>query len=576
MNRSLVKHKNAICLAALAAGLVVSCPAFAGAGVSLPGSVDPGRSLDNVAPRAPVKPDGDVQAPPQRAVPLVPEGVENLTFILQDVAVDGMTAYAPSDITPFYARHIGQKISVATLFEIMAAIQQKYLDDGYALTKVVIPNQDIQAGKVRFAVIEGHVSEVHVEGDLSQAPVIEDAILKIRNMMPLNVKKLERIMLILNDLPDVDVSAIIAAPVNPSAQKPGAVRLILQKNPSSDVLASIRFDNHGSVFTGPLQASGDVTLPLPGLTYSALNISGTVTAPLKEQKVGAVRYTVPVFGVSGTEITMTVSKSGTEPGSSLGPLNIKGESHSANIQISYPLIRRRDMTLRVDGGFEWKNARTKILGEEFYDDRMRILRTGLNLNFSDGWAGYNLFDLHASQGIEAFGVRKAGSENLSREKGRPDFRKAEFTAGRLQSFGRFEILGMMSGQYTNDALLSSEEFGFGGGRMGRGYDPSEITGDRGIALSFEVRMREQVQMYGRTFALQPYAFYDIGKVWNIDAGAKDNVSAASTGLGVRFDVAPGWGGDINLALPLTRSADNEPKYQDTVGSRILFSISKSF
>ena len=43
------------------------------------------------------------------------------------------------------------------------------------------------------------------------------------------------------------------------------------------------------------------------------------------------------------------------------------------------------------------------------------------------------------------------------------------------------------GQYSAVPLLSSEEFSFGGNVSGRGYDPSEISGDQGVAATIELR-----------------------------------------------------------------------------------------
>ena len=235
------------------------------------------------------------------------------------------------------------------------------------------------------------------------------------------------------------------------------------------------------------------------------------------------------------------------------------------------------MTLRVDAGIEWKNARTDILAEELYDDRLRILKAGLNFNATDSWAGYSVLDVHYSQGLNLFGVREAGSINLSREDGRPDFKKFEMLAGRIQALPwNLELYAIVSGQYSFDPLLSSEEFGFGGGQVGRGYDSSEITGDRGVAASVELRYNTEAPLFGKTLTLQPYAFYDIGKVWNIDEDAKDKVSAASVGLGTRFNFGNDWSADLNFAVPMTRSADNEPKYQNDLGARVLFSLTKSF
>ena len=113
---------------------------------------------------------------------------------------------------------------------------------------------------------------------------------------------------------------------------------------------------------------------------------------------------------------------------------------------------------------------------------------------------------------------------------------------------------------------------FGGGQMGRGNDPSEITGDKGIAATIEIRKNITLPKFDA--AIQGYTFYDFGKVWNIDPSAKDRISAASSGVGVRVGLSSGWSADLNAAIPLTKNPENPPKYVNGQSPRILFSLQK--
>ena len=308
------KLRGILCAATVLGGLGYAHPCFAQA-MDLPGSADPGRVLENL--ELPERPDRSLEPEEKgrKAVATAPQGTENLKFVLRDLQVDGMTAYDSADLQKLYGEYLDREISVATLFEIMAALQQKYLDDGYALTKVVIPNQNIESGNVRLSVIEGHVETVEMGPGLDQTAQVRDAAQRIAAMRPLNVKKLERIMLILNDLPDLNVSAIIANDPNSARNEQGAVRLILQKNEEDVSIGSVGVDNHGSVFTGPLQIKANVQQFGLGIAHSTLALSTIAAVPFQEQKLGSVSYTVPVFGASGTMATLSASKARTEPGS---------------------------------------------------------------------------------------------------------------------------------------------------------------------------------------------------------------------------------------------------------------------
>lgn len=291
---------------------------FAGPGFAqtspLPGGADPARALQSLE----IMPGPDTrleqeQAPTRRAVYIAPPGAENMTFVLHDVYVENMTAYEPWEIEKIYAGHLGKEILVATMFEIMAAIQQKYLDDGYALTKVTIPNQKIEDGFIRFSVTEGFVAAVEFAGNIQKTSAILDAAERIKAMRPLNVRGLERIMLILNDLPGHSVGAILASPQHDNAQ--GGIRVILEGRDSPRVSGNVGINNHGSAFTGPWQATATARGFDVGLAHSMLEVTALGSLPLQEQRIVQIGYKFPLFGASGTILSLTASKARTEPGS---------------------------------------------------------------------------------------------------------------------------------------------------------------------------------------------------------------------------------------------------------------------
>jgi hemolysin activation/secretion protein len=541
---------------------------------SVPSSADPARQLLGDQPKLPdfkkIEPDN---RPTQTSIANAPDGSDKTFFVLKAIHIKGMTAYSPTSMEPLYAADLGQKISVKRLFDIMNSIQKRYLDDGYGLSRVSMPNQDIITGDVTFEVIEGYAADVSLDGDFPQSAVLDDAQKQIAAMRPLNTKKLEKLLLTLNDLPGLNVSAVLASlKDNPT---PGGVRLILKQNPEKSYAANFSMNNHGSRFSGPTQliASGRKSSVIT--PYDEVTATASAAIPMTEMRYAGLKYQRPVWGAHGLNLEVEASFSRTVPGDNLKALDVKGQSQSFKTGLSYSPIRQRDQTLELETAFEVRQSKTDFAGSELYDDRLRIFSLGANYNNADSFDGLNAFELTYSQGLNILGVREAGSPDLSRADGRPDFHKIYMSAGRLQTLPyRFEFLTAIQGQYAFDPLLSSEEFGFGGGQFGRGYDPSEITGDKGLSASFE--LRRNMYVANPDFAFQGYGFFDIGKVWNIDANAADKISAASTGLGLRIGSSYGWSGDINLAVPLTKKPDNAPKYTNGQSPRILFSVQKAF
>lgn len=546
---------------------------------NLPATADPSRvGRDVISPSQQMRNLGEPSRP-SIARPNTPDGAADEKFVLSAIQISGMTAYSDAEVQKLYARYLGQEISVATLFEIIADLHNKYLEDGYTLSRVFLPAQDIKNGVARIDVVEGYISAVELDPSMPRDFVTENAVQRILTMRPLNTIELERILLIINALPRMGVGAILASldAGNPDAKTPGALRLILRNEPKDEEIASIGIDNHGSVFTGPYQVSGYGRVFNVGMAHSTLEISSTLSTSLPEQQFLSLDYKFPILGASGTMLSFTTSVAKTEPGSNLDRLDIKGMSKYIAAEISYPVIRQRAMMLNADASFDMRNSKTDILDDLLYDDRLRVLRAGFNFSASDSLYGVTLVDFHYAKGLDILGARETGSFRLSREDGESDFNKMTGLLGRLQSLPHnFELYALLSGQYAFEPLLSAEEFGFGGGVLGRGYNPSEIAGDRGIAGTIELRHNSGALPTPFTVSAQPYVFYDAGKVWNIDNGNTTHLSAASSGVGSRFAMEDGWNMDMNLAFPLTRPAQNAPKYSDKYGPRIMFELRKAF
>lgn len=568
-------HVTAMLCAAIALMGVPSLCAPASAQV--PSSADPSRTL--AAPSGSKKPDfqgpeADVARPPATLPANAPEGADQAFFTLKSIRLEGMTAYPEKKLARVYAADIGRSISVARLFEILNAVQKRYLDDGYTLTRVLLPTQDISGGDVVFQVIEGYAAQVLIDGVDAENPLLVDVAARLAGMRPLNTKALERQLLILNDLPGLNVSAIMGVPEGPSRQ-PGAIRLILKQNPEATRAFGLSVNNHGSRYSGPYQATGTARQVGVVGAYDELAVTLAAAIPFSEMRYGGLRYTTPVFGASGTLLSVEGALGATRPGEDLRTLDVKGKSKSLKASLTYPLIRLRDATLRLNGFFEARNAETDLSGDRLYDDRLRVAGAGLTYNFADRFYGLNALEMTYSKGFDILGVRESGSVDLSRSAGQTDFRKAFASLGRLQSLPRnFEVLGMVQGQYAWDPLLASEEFGFGGGQVGRGYDPSELTGDRGVSGTLE--LRHNALLWDDRVALQTYGFLDAGKVWNIDPGAAGRDSAVSTGGGIRLGLPSGWSADVNASVPLTRDAEKPPKYANGQSPRFLLSLQKNF
>ena len=426
----------------------------------------------------------------------------------------------------------------------------RYRNDGYILSQVVVPAQTVDGGVVRLEAIEGHVAAVRVEGASERVTqnILEHAN-KIKASRPLTSATLERYLLLINDLPGVFARGVLAS----SKSQQGASDLVIQVTPRI-FSAGLSTDNRGSRSLGPRRALADAEVYYP-LGMGARSGLRLVTTGNGELAYGVLSHD-QWLGSEGGKLGVSYSVSRSKPEEmAIIPLNLETASNSLNISYSHPLKRSREENLYLRATLGIHDRETKIFGIRDTEDHLRSIRLGLTYDKADTLAGINTLDIEYSHGLKGNGASKNNDPFLSRPQGRVDYAKATLYAARLQSIGGgWSALAAFNGQYAFTNLLASELFGFGGEQFGRGYDPSELVGDHGIALKFELRYSGAVAGGAYT----AYGFYDVGEVRQRNPGGLEAAtSAASSGMGIRLNFGRHLSGVAEFAKPLTKQVAQE-------------------
>lgn len=543
---------------------------------SIPSTADPSRIFSKPSIETPNFDQlrGPSVRPQSVAAP--PAGSESIKFVLRDLTVNGVTAYDDATIKKLYAPMIGKTISLADLYILSSQIQQTYFEDGYSFARVVLPEQEINSGKVRLDVIEGGVAAVDTQNLNVNSYLVQDAVQQIAAMRPLNVLKLERLLLVLNDFVDGDVVSVVSGlDQNDARRGDGLIKITLVQQTKKPLSGYARVNNHGSVFGGPGQVETGLSYIFAPANYTKASASMAAAIPFNDMKNIGVQGRTPIFGASGASLNGSYTRGWSEAGHTLDVFDIKGQTEIGSVGVTVPFLRQRDVDWNGFANFSVKNVDSDFLSTNLYRDRLRTLSIGTQYTKSDALSGVNFVGVTFTHGFDILGGRKTGSLELSRNEGRTDFFKTEGQFGRLQSlpYG-FEFYGLAAFQWANTPLLSSEEFGYGGIERGRAYSPSELTGDRGASVTAEVRKNIRPQTYN--IALQPFVTFEAGMVKNLDSTDRAIESGTSVGAGVRVYAPDGVSGEFIVSKPLTRNLENPPRYASEDGLQVLFSLQKNF
>lgn len=511
--------------------------------------------------RVPVKPDN--------LKPVYPDSMKKVNFLLQRMVIKGSTIYGKRRFSRLFRRYLHKRIDLTQVYTIAQNITNMYRNDGYILSKAVVPPQKIEGGVVQIDVIEGFIDRVVVQGQVRGPRRLLNQYRKgLLKSRPLKARDLERYLLLVDDLPGVSVKSVLT----PSEHQQGATNMTLILD-NKAYGGSLGVDNRGTKFNGPIQVNAGVSGNTLFKNYERIGLQAVVTSNSDELQFFSGFYEQPISS-EGTKLFFSASVSDSEPGSVLKDFEVVGESKAFTFKISHPFIRSRAKNLTGTMGYTHRNSTTNILGELDSEDRLRVVNLGLSYDFVDGYRGVNLMSFNLSKGFDIFDSTKTGSENLTREEGHSDFTKVTTQMLRLQQLApSWMLLGALSAQYSFEKLLASEEFGVGGSQYGRAYDPSEITGDQGFAFKLELQKALQVKKkYLRD--LQAYTFFDFGKIWNRipTSTGLETEDLFSLGLGVRFNVTENISGYLEWDKPL----DQQVASEGSKDGRFFFSLTARY
>jgi hemolysin activation/secretion protein len=546
-----------------------------------PAGADP---IARALPPAPLPPSAPLPAPATAAGRAAPQGAAPILAI-DRARLQGSSLLPADAFAAELADLAGRAVPPAEVEALRQAVLQRYRAAGYpyvAVNAVLSRSPEEGAGELVLVVAEGFIAEILLDGDIG--PAGTQALRFLNPLLaerPLPTAALERAMLLVSDLPGVSARALL----RPAPREPGALTLVVQlrRQAASGLL---NLDNRGSTTTGREQLVAGLTVSslssLAERTDVSLLHSGTSLGRGQNfLQVGQELF----LGGSGLRLRAHAGLGATQPGGALAAIGYRGETQVLGIGGSYPLLRRRPANLSLGALLEAVDSR--LLADLPPDgargqvslDRVRVLRLGAEGSLRDALlpvpaaaTTQAAFRLH--QGIPALGASSGDAPGTSRLGAEFGFTKLTLDMVRSQPLRLFadgSVLGLqatLGGQWTADALPSSEKFYLGGNRLGRGFVAGQVTGDRAVGGGVEVQytvlpdnpapslfaaaadLADWTERLIRPDA-QYYLFLDAGRSFEVLPGDPDR-RLASWGGGVRLTIAQNLSLELEGVWRLTR------------------------
>lgn len=489
----------------------------------------------------------------------------NPQFKLNKVIFQGNTKISDKKLQKMVAPLLGKDVYLEDVMNLTVQVSRYYQQKGYLTSYAYLSPQEIKDGVVVIDIKESKVAQKEAVGNkwerqwyfknvaLSGPGLQQDKVF--------NAKDLQGAMKNMNK------EAYLKASAEITKNKDDNTVIKLNIADRFPIKLNLGWDDFGRNYTGRQRFTSilgiDNVFGIGDKLYGGAILS-------TDSKGALAGYQIPI-NKYGTKLAFDYSYSNVNIGGPYRDMGINGRATDYAIRLIHPLINTATKELSASISVDAVNSRSDSANpsQVLSDYSLRVLRTGLYGMFDDK-NGRTISSIGVDMGTDALGASK-NMDNAPQSV----FYKIIASIARIQRLPK-DCLGIIriNGQYSPYALYASEQMYLGGAYSVRGYQPSELIGDYGVAGSFEIRtpvpglkkvLPQKVKFWADRVKLA--FFYDWGYVKeNNNLYGYDNNFLESVGIGTYINVTDAIFVQMGVGIPVG------PKYYNDDKARIYFSV----
>jgi hemolysin activation/secretion protein len=442
--------------------------------------------------------------------------------------------------------------TIENLHKASEEVSNNLRERGYAFARAFLPQQEIVDGTVMIEISQGKLSKeadgqpsinVKTEGKtrLNQARVKAMVAAAVSDAKGLNVKDLERGLLLLNDLPGVQGTGLVVP-----GREPGTAGLNVDIREGPLVRGWLGYDNFGSRSTGMNRGTADVSLTNPSGRgdLADLNLaksSGTESV--------TASYLMPL-GLSGLRARLAASGLQYRVEDSVSVTDAEGGSVWLSAGLSYPVMRSQTDNLYLSGSIDGKQFKDSVANVQISSRRTQSLSVGAQANHQSPTGGRLLsFSASLTGGsLDRGGVPSDLAVDEVTRHAQGGYGILRATGSWMEQLNAdFSASVTLATQFASKNLDTSEKIYLGGPRGVRAYPIEEAGSDEGAILNLEARWRavQARERSGQEWTL--FTFFDVGRAvlnkntwsgWNAgNPNLRNDYTLSGWGLGIRGQIA---------------------------------------
>jgi hemolysin activation/secretion protein len=486
------------------------------------------------------------------------EEIPTSSFIISEFSIIGENPISSEETRQVLEPFLGEHQGIEGLLEAASEFETAILNAGFSFNRVLLPPQTLEAGIVELKVIQIQLANIVVEGNEHFTDE------NIRNSIP---------GLIVDTTPDTKLLAMQLIVANKHPSKRIAVRMKQSEEEADSVDAIVNvkdqrpwqifssLNNIGTSKTGRLRfAAGGQHNNLMGYDDSFTASYTTSPGNTSDVKQWGLNYSIPAYPLSG-KFNFFYSRSDVDSGTIQSVFDVSGAGKFYGASYTQTFQNRKNYRHSMSIGVEDKSFDNNVIfngantGTDVKSRPVTLSYFG-EIQMEKSQLSFNISHVRNLNGGE---LNNNAAYTASRTGAKQDWDVVRYSASYNRSLNKNWMLKLaMKGQWSNERLISGEQFGVGGSNSVRGFEERAVSGDRGNQATVQFfRPLFKKKVLGRLYT-------DIGHVKTISptSGQVGSQTIMSAGIGASWKINDNFNLSVDYAHEL-----NEGRSTDIAGTK---------
>lgn len=460
--------------------------------------------------------------------------------------------------------YINKEMSKNDIYELLTRLSNIYLERGYTTTLVTLKSGNVKKGELVYEVKDGRVRDIKM---LNRETTFMDKV-KIKGAFPIKKNDFLTTQDIDQGLENMNIGGYNNTMEISATEEYGLSDILIEENYRSTGF-SFGIDDSGYKDKGRNKVN---------LNFSQDNLLGindrftfnyierlTKDRDLDRESNYDVGYSIP-FGYWKLSYNYNVGDTfNSAPGHNVIH-EIENRSEKHKLKLSRVIARGQYYKSTVHAGVVYKDNKNIVDGVKVDVGSKNYTNTLLGIDYTDRLFGGTFFGmLEYERGVKWFGAegddKHADPSTLPAKR---EYDKININMDWMKMFGvkghTFQYRMGIGGSYSEDRLLSANQFTMGDEYTVRGFKESSVVGNKGIYMNNTITYMGTRDMNKYLAMFKPFIGLDGGISRDKDLPKDDKILGMA--LGLKFS-AGGLNGSFTYGIPLVW-ADGMPKEDNVI------------